>query len=44
MRWKRIKKSLHIDKENIVAYPYGERLLSKEVIEKLNEQAQNYMK
>lgn len=34
----------HIDKENRVAYPYGERLLSKEVIEKLNEQAQNYMK
>ena len=34
----------HIDKENRVAYPYGERLLSKEVIEKLNEQAKNYMK
>ena len=33
----------HIDKENRVAYPYGERLLSKEVIEKLNEQAQNYI-
>lgn len=32
----------HIDKENNAVYPYGQRLLSKEVIDKLNEEAKKY--
>lgn len=32
----------HIDKENNVVYPYGQRLLSKEMIDKLNIETKEY--
>lgn len=32
----------HIDKENNAVYPYGQRLLDKEIIDKLNKEAKEY--